>query len=214
MPWSKEQVSQWVANTLAANNDGEEKAIKIIVSGGVSNSLLPDGNSTIAILVDPRTLCPAEWYEKGVGVITVKHNRYTPEAKTNNYIEAVKQTQLGKKINAIEPVYYNDTQVFESSNSNIFAVIDGKLLTPATNILAGITRSVLLETLRLDTPLEIRDFTHEELMSAEEVFLTGSNKEIIPITQIDGKPVGAGNVGEVTKVVMKQFRDFTLSDKW
>jgi branched-subunit amino acid aminotransferase/4-amino-4-deoxychorismate lyase len=62
-------------------------------------------------------------------VIAVKHERYTPAAKTNNYIEGVKQAQQAKTINAVEPIYYSDAQVFEGSNSNIFAVIDGKLLT-------------------------------------------------------------------------------------
>ena len=214
MPWSQEQVQKWVLETLAANNSDEEKFIKIFVSGGVSNTMLPSEKPTIAILIDPAVQYPKEQYEKGIGVITVKHERYNPAAKSNNYIEGVKQTQQAQVIGAVEPVYYSDAQVFEGSNSNIFAVINGKLLTPKTNLLTGITRAVLLEILKLDIPIEIKDFTLDDLLRANEAFLTGSGKEITPITSIDGKPLGNGAVGAITKEVMGQFKKYTLSDLW
>jgi branched-subunit amino acid aminotransferase/4-amino-4-deoxychorismate lyase len=157
---------------------------------------------------------PKDYYEKGVGVITVKHERYFPQAKTNNYIEGMKQTQIAKQTGAIEPVYYSDTQVFEACASNIFAVVDNKLITPGTHILPGITRGVLLEILQLDIPIEVRDFTRDELMDATEVFLTASGKEVVPVTVIDGKPVGNGAVGNISKEAMRQFREYTLSGQW
>ncbi len=214
MPWNKEQVQKWALETLKANDTDEEKFIKIFVSGGISNTMLPSESPTIAILIDPAVQYPKEQYEKGIGVITVKHERYTPAAKSNNYIEGVKQTQQAQTIGAVEPVYYSDTQIFEGSNSNIFAVINGKLLTPKTNILTGITRTVLLEILKLDISLETKDFTFDELLRADEAFLTGSGKEITPITSINGKPLGNGVVGATTKEVMNQFRKYTLSDLW
>ena len=214
VPWGREQVRQWVTDTLAANKDREEKSIKIIISGGVSDSLVPGGIPTIAIVVDSQHPLPAEWYEKGVGAITVKHHRYSPEAKTNNYIEAVKQIQVAKRKDAIEPIYYDETQVFEGSNSNVFAVIAGELLTPRSNVLSGITRNVLLEILKLDIPVKTKDFTIEQLLSAEEAFFAGSAKEILPITKIDGRPVGTGVVGKITEEVMQQFKNFTRSDRW
>lgn len=215
IPWTKAQVSDWVLQTLDANKGPDEKAIKIIVSGGISNTMFPSSDGpTIAIMIDEHYPFPAQYYENGVGIITVKHTRYAPEAKTNNYIEGIKQTQAAHKIAAIEPVYYDDHQVFEGSNSNIFALIDDKIVTPQSNILLGITRNVLLEILSLDLPIEARDFPIEKLRAAQEVFFTGSNKEVMPITKIDGHPVGDGNVGEITKEIMKQFREFTLSDKW
>jgi branched-subunit amino acid aminotransferase/4-amino-4-deoxychorismate lyase len=214
IPWSKAEVSGWVLKTLEANPSDEEQFIKIIISGGISNTLLPSGDPTIVILVDPCTVYPTAYYEKGVGVITVKHERYLPGAKTNNYIEGMKQTQIAKQTGAIEPVYYSDTQVFEACASNIFAVIDGKLVTSKTNILPGITRGVLLEILQLDIPIEVRDFTRDELMDATEVFLTASGKEVVPVTVIDGKPVGNGAVGNISKEAMRQFREYTLSGQW
>jgi branched-subunit amino acid aminotransferase/4-amino-4-deoxychorismate lyase len=122
--------------------------------------------------------------------------------------------QQAKKVGAVEPIYYSDAQVFEGSNSNIFAVINGKLSTPASNILKGITRGVLLKILKLNIPLEEKDFTLQEFLTATEAFLTGSGKEITPITAIDGKPLGSGEVGPITKEVMRQFREYTSSDLW
>lgn len=214
IPWTKEQVTSWVKETLDKNQTEGEKSIKIIISGGVSNTMLPAEEPTIIIMIDQRHKYPQENYKKGTGIMTVKFHRYIPEAKTNNYIEGMKQTQIAERIGAIEPVFYDDTQVFEGSNSNIFAVINNKLVTPKSNILQGITRAVLLEILKLDMPIEARDFTLEELLNADEVFMTASGKEITPVTKIDGKNVGNGKVGKITKEVIDQFREYTLSDRW
>jgi branched-subunit amino acid aminotransferase/4-amino-4-deoxychorismate lyase len=84
----------------------------------------------------------------------------------------------------------------------------------SSNVLAGITRNVLLEILELDLPVENRDFTIDELLSASEVFLTASGKELTPVTAIDGQLVGDGKVGPVTKEAMRQFHKYTASDLW
>ncbi len=214
IPWTKEQISRWVLETLAANKDQNEKAIKIIISGGISNSMVPNGNPTIAILIDPRPVFPIEFYEKGIAIVTAKHNRYEPLAKSNNYIEGVKQAQIAAAHSALDPIYYNDEQVLESSTSNIFAVINNRLITPNSNILPGITRNVLLSILKLDIPVVAEDFKLEDLLAAQEVFFSASNKEVMAVTKIDGKDVGDGRVGPVTKDAMRQFQEFTLSDQW
>lgn len=214
MPWTKKQVSDWVHQTLDKNKSKDEKTIKIIVSGGESNTMLPSKKPTIVIIVDPRHPYPMERYEKGSGIITVKHHRYNPTAKTNNYIEGMKQTQIADKNKAVEPLYFDDKQVFEGSNSNVFAVMGNRLVTPKTNLLSGITREIVLSEVKLDIPIEVRDFSIKDLLKAKEVFMTGSGKEIYPVTRIDGKKVGDGKVGRITKEVMRQFREYTLSDKW
>lgn len=212
VPWNKKQIEDWVYQTLEANESETEKMIKIIVSGGVSDSLLPS-SPTIVIIVEPRHIFPEDFYTKGIGVITVEFRRYVPYAKTNNYIEAVKQAQIAKKVGAVEPIFYDDEQVFEGSTSNVFAFIDGKLKTPKSNILGGITRAVLLERLHLDVSIIEENFSIDELLRAQEVFLTSSNREITPVTKIDGQKVGIGAVGKITKEVMKQFREYTHSDR-
>ena len=214
MPWKKEEIIGWIQETLNANDSLDEKFIKIIVSGGVASAMVPEKESTIIILVDSAVEYPRECYEQGINVIATKFTRYHATAKTNNYIEGIKQMQIGAAMNAAEPLYYSDTQVFEGSNSNVFALIDGKVMTPKTNVLEGVTRGVLLDLLKLDFPVVEEDFSFEELQSASEIFFSASGKEITPITSINAELVGDGTVGPVTKEVMKQYHDYVHSNLW
>lgn len=215
VPWDTDTVERWVHETLEANSeDVREKFIRIMLSGGRAPAMVPVGDPTIIILIDPVSEYPKTWYENGVGIITEKFTRYMPLAKTNNYIEGIRQTMRAEKAGAMEPVYYSDEQVFEGSNSNIFALIQGELLTPKNGVLSGITKATLFKILKLDIPLTEKDFTLPELVAADEVFLTASSKEIVPVTKIDGNPVGGGSVGPITKEVMRQFRSYTASSAW
>ena len=205
IPYTKEQIYQWALETLAKNNNGKEKAVRIIVSGGVSESVFSERTKpTLIIQVDERPHLPKECYEDGINAMTVKYTRYTPGAKTNHYIEAAKHRDSVNQLSAIEIIYYNDDGVTEGCVSNIFAVIDGKLVTPKSNILLGITRGIVTNLMNV----EESDFTIEDLRRATEVFVTSSNKEVLPVTRLDGILVGNGKVGIITKEAMEQYRKF------
>ena len=161
------------------------------------------------IWIDDLSPVPKEYYENGVGIITVKHKRYKPQAKTNNYIEGVKQTQIAESVGALEPVYYDDEGVYESSNSNIFIIKDGKIYTPKNDALSGITRKVLIEILKPEFVVEEKDLKIEDLLGADEAFLTGSAKEILPIVKINSKNLSDGNVGKKTKEILAKWKDYT-----
>lgn len=216
VPFSPDTMRGWVLNALKVNSTEFEKAIRIVLTGGVGPDSVTQSsdNPTTIIFIDKHTPYPNEYYEKGVGIIMVNHTRYVPGAKTNNYIEGVRSTQKARSLGAIEPVYYDETQVFEGATCNIFALIGNKLKTPRTNILPGITRKVLLEKLALAEAVEVEDFNIKELLGAKEVFLTASNKEVMPVTRVDNITVGNGKVGKVTKEVMKQFREYTETGDW
>jgi branched-chain amino acid aminotransferase len=211
IPWKKQQLTDWIFETLNANKTDDEKVIRITISGGPSNTLLPPDTPTIVIIVDPAINFTQELYDKGVNIHLVEFKRYKAEAKTNNYIEAVKQIQHYK---SDEIVYYSNNVIHEGATSNIFAVIGNQLLTPKSDVLNGITRGVLLEILKLDILIEVKDFSVEDLRGATEVFLSVSGKEIVPVTKISGDPVGNGKVGPITKSVMQQFHDYVYSDLW
>lgn len=213
VPWSKEQMTEWIEETLAANGPGE-KFIKIVLSGGKSGDLLMHGAPTVLIMIDPAVVYPASYYTEGVAAVTVHHERYNCHAKTNNYIEGVKRSMEAQGRGASEVLYYNDTQVFEGAISNLFVLHDGVLKTPKSNILEGITRAALLDILDLDVPLSVEDFPLDVLLSAQEVFMTGSGKEIVPIVTIDDTVIGDGAIGPVTKEVMRQFQEYTQAGEW
>jgi branched-subunit amino acid aminotransferase/4-amino-4-deoxychorismate lyase len=153
-------------------------------------------------------------YEEGAAIITANYTRQWPAAKSLNYIEGVMRVAEARRQEAIEVVYHDGVRVFEGATSNIFAVIDGRLCTPTTRILAGITRKVILNDLDLADRVEAVDFSPEALRQAAEVFLTASNKEVMPVVRIDDQVVGNGQVGAVTRNVMAQFGDYIRSGGW
>jgi branched-chain amino acid aminotransferase len=211
-PWAKAQVRKLVLQTIRANDQNFEKTIKIILTGGVSqNGFTPENKTQLIILIDRYERTEINIYTRGVNIITHKYRRQIPKCKTNNYTEAIK---ILKNSQAFEVLYYSESQVFECSRSNIFALIKGELLTPKDNILQGITRKVVLEALKLPLPILKANFTLSELLDADEVFITKSNDEIIPVIKIDNKVIGDGEVGEITKSVMKVFAEFTGSKEW
>lgn len=214
LPWSKEQISDWVLQTLDANKSIEdEKVIRVTISGGPSFGLSPAKVPTIVIVVDARIPCPSEDYANGVHVLLSEFERYVPQAKTNNYIEAVRQFRAASA-EIDEIIYHSEGMMREGTRSNLFAVINGSLVTPKTGVLEGITRDIILNKLSLSIQAEARDFSVEDLLGASEVFITATGKEIMPVTKIDNVPVGDGSVGYITKEVAMAFRNFFESDLW
>lgn len=208
IPWSKTQLEEWVHETLERNDKDSEKTIKIVVSGGISHSMHHAKVPTLVMIISQRIHHPASYYENGVRAIAINYKRQYPEAKHTHYVEAMRQFAKVKNDEITEIIYYDDSQVFEGAGCNLFAVINGTLMTTKSNIVDGITRNVLLEILHLDIPIEVRDFTFDELMKASEVFLTGSSSEVRGVVEINGAAVGKGKVGKITKEVSKQFKEY------
>lgn len=196
-----------VDELLSQNKVKDESAIKTILTGGKSsNGLRMDGEPTLLITVnDLKKVIPKkELYKKGTKIILVEFQRYLPKVKTLNYIFAIKNQQKKEKSEAIEIIYHNEGYLLEGSTSNIFIVKNDKIITPDKNILLGTTRNLLIQLLRKkNQKIEVRDVKLKEIFEADEVFLTGTFKNILPIVQIDNKMIGDGRVGDVTTKIMK-----------
>jgi branched-chain amino acid aminotransferase len=212
LPWPKEQISDWVVQTLKANEPvGDEKVIRVTVSGGPSFTLTPAKIPTIVITVDQRIPWSSEAYANGIHVLLSEFQRYMPQAKTNNYIEAIHQfNSIASDIG--EVIYHSEGMVREGTKCNVFAVIHGSLVTPKTGILEGITRDIIMNELQLSVRAEARNFSVQELLGASEVFITATAMDIMPVTKLNNVSVGAGSVGPITKEVMRKFRSFVASD--
>ncbi len=208
IPWSKGQLAAWIQQTVDANAQNKEDVVlRIIISGGSSATLALAKLPTIIIIVEARMLCPQDDYLNGVRVLLTEFERYEPRAKTTNYVQAVRLMNAAPS-NVDEIIYHSDNIVREGTRSNVFALIDGVLTTPKTAILGGVTRSVILHDLELSVEAKVRDFTVQELLSASEVFITATGKEVMPVTKINDTLVGDGTVGKVTKEVMTKFKNF------
>lgn len=203
------EIADIVGETLRRNGHAEAN-IRIVVTGGSSpDCFLPAGRPRLLVLVTPLTPLPATWQQDGVGIVTIPYSRYLPNAKSINYIPAIHAMQDARRQGAVEALYVKpDGRVTEFTTSNLFAVIGSHLLTPATDLLPGITRQVVLG-LDLPLPAQIGDLTLEALHGADEVFLTSSTKEVVPVVRIDRRPVADGRPGKWTREVMARFRDYT-----
>lgn len=210
LPWTWQEVSDIVHQTLE-KNPAREANIRVIVTGGPSpDFLMPVGRPRLLVLVSPLKSYPRQWYERGVKVITVRGGRSIPSAKTLNYLSAVAFLQEAAGSGAVEAILVDpDGIVREGQTVSVFVWLQDRLVTNQVGVLPGVTRALILRLAASVFPIEIRDFTIAELLNADEVFMTATNKEVVPIIQIDETLIANGLPGERTKKLMEIFADFT-----
>jgi branched-chain amino acid aminotransferase len=210
LPLSESELIQLVEETLRRNPPVESN-VRILVTGGTSPDFItPQGRPRIAIMVAPLSQYPPAWYAEGAKIITVAHTRAIPGAKTIDYIRAIMVLAEARQKGAIEAVYVDpDGFVREGTTSNIFAFIGDRLVTPGMDILNGITRQKVLGLAEGIYSVDIRDLRRRELVHADEVFITSSNRLIVPIARVDDEVIGTGRPGERTQAVMQAFSAFT-----
>ncbi len=215
LPWSCEAIVEIVLETLKRNNNINEANIRIVITGGSSSDFLtPQGNPRLLVLVTQIPELPASWYEKGVKVITISIERDIPGAKSISYIPATIALDKAKQENGIEALYVDRNGfVRECATSNFFAFINGCLVTPEKDVLKGITRQVVLDISKDLFEIELRQISLDEVLTADEVFITGTNKGVVPVVMIDNKMVGNGKPGKNTGRVIKALNDHALSFK-
>ncbi|PTN04786.1 D-alanine transaminase/branched-chain amino acid aminotransferase [Mangrovibacterium marinum] len=145
-------------------------------------------------------------YKEGAKLVTHCHQRFLPEAKSTNYLPGQFWMDQEADPRVADVLYHNGRTVQESSRGNIFAVKDGAVITPAKDVLQGITRGLVLEMLPamgiLHTEAEL---SLELLYGADELFVSSTTKHILPVTQVDDKHIGSGKPGPVTCQIREQF---------
>lgn len=214
MPWTQGELRDIVLETLARNNHPESN-VRIIVTGGdTADWITPAGPPRLLVLVYPAMPPPDHYYTDGVKVITVYEARALPHAKTIHYIPAIRALKQAKAAGAVEAIYTDERgRALEGTTTNVFAFFNGTLVTPGDGILPGITRGAVIDLARTAFPLEIRDIQVDELRRAEEVFITASNKQVMPVIQVDDAVIGAGKPGEHTRHMMALFAALTGSQR-
>ncbi len=200
-----------IIDKLILKNGFRESSVRIVLTGGeLKNGMGFDSFSpTFLILVEKSKTPPAKLYKTGVKLITLEHRRELPRAKTLNYISAVRlcNSELKRK-KAFEVLYTDRGRVLECSTSNFFIFRGGKLITPKKDILLGTTRNLVLKLAGKHFKTEEREIKSRELRFADEAFITASNKDILPVVNIDGKIIGDGKVGENTRKLMDAFGSY------
>ncbi len=216
LPYTFDEIEKVLEKLIEQNGPGEY-SLKLMLTGGVSpDQLLPSGNTSFIAFAYPLTPYPSTHFTNGIKTITTFNKRCLPDCKTTQYLPAIISLQEGKKRGALESLYINENQeILEATTSNFFAFKKGVLITPPEDgILLGITREVILRLCQNRFPIEIRAISKEEIPHLDETFITASNKEVMPVIQIDDQLIQQGQVGPLTQEVIKLFSAYTSSGRW
>ncbi len=218
LPMSRDELSQATYDALKANSvvDGY---IRLVVTRGVGYlGLSPTrtGTPSVFIIADQIELYPRELYEQGMAIISssvVRNvpNAISPRIKSLNYLNNILAKIEALDAGVHEAIMYNHLgYVAECTGDNLFLVREGAVLTPPPNagILEGITRQAVIDLIhQRGLPFREMELTRHDLYISDECFLTGSAAEVIPVTRIDGRPIGTGEVGPQTRKLIGDFRE-------
>jgi branched-chain amino acid aminotransferase len=219
LPFSNEELAASIRDTMAAASlGGSEAYIRVLVTRGVGE-LTYDPNATptpsVVIIVKPQIDPPPQAYTDGVRVAIVEIIRNHPASvnpmiKSNNLMNSALAMQEALRRGAFEGVMRNYRgELTECTTSNLFIVKNGAALTPPLDagLLPGITREFLFEIAQ-DTGVPMREQTlrDEDFYSADEAFLTGTTRGVLPITAVDDRVIAAGRPGPITTTLLTAFR--------
>jgi D-alanine transaminase len=210
---------EWSAilNELITRNEGEDQYLYLHITRGVAkrNHAFPSPvvPATVFVMSSPLPTPPAELLENGVSAITAPDNRWLRcDIKAIALLPNVLLRQTAVDADCAESILIRDDEFMtEGSASNIFVVKEGTLLAPPQNnlMLPGITYDVILEIAAANNiPHEVRKILKAEIFSADELLLTSSTKEVLAITQLDGKPVGTGKPGATFAKLHSLYQDY------
>jgi branched-chain amino acid aminotransferase len=218
VPFSDDELAAWVADTMAAAGSNGEAYIRVLLTRGIGE-LTYDVQATpvpsLVIIVKPLDEVPARILTEGIKVAVVPILRNHPGSvnpiiKSNNLLNNALAMQEANRRGADEALMCNYRgELSECSQSNFFIVSKGAALTPKneSGLLEGLTRNFLFEVGH-EAGIDVRYETlyPADLLSADEAFITSTTREISPVTSIDGRAVGNGKPGAVTKALLDAYR--------
>ena len=198
LPYTQEEFSAIVMELIKRNNHGNS-SVKIIVTGGLSEDDFTLSSSSVIVINKPFEVPVTDATKNGGILITSKYQRDMPEAKTINYIRSVYLSKQLIEKNAVEVLFLDKNWVRECSRSNIYMVKDNVVFTPKSKILRGVTKRRILSLEGFD--VREKDFKFDDLLRADEVFITSTTKGVMPIKLIDSTVIADGLVGPVTRAI-------------
>jgi len=218
IPLTQAEMNEVVVETIKLNNLWDAY-VRLVVSRGVGCDLGLDPRvcpiASVVCIADAIKLFPQELYEKGLKIATAATRRNIPEAlnpriKSLNYLNNILAKLEANEAGVMEALMLNqDGFVTEGTGDNIFVVKGGRLLTPAVKdgALHGITRACIMELAR-GRGIDASEATlaRYDVYLADECFLTGTAAEVIPVVELDGRPIADGRPGPVTRQLITDFR--------
>lgn len=211
LPYSLEGIKGFIHEGIERSGL-KEVQVYLQVTRGIATRqhLFPHVPPSITMTFRPASSVPDEYREKGVTAISLPDERWANcYIKSLNLLPNILAKQKAHDAGSFEAILVRDGYVTEGSSTNVFMVKNGVVVTPplTKHILPGITRMALLGLMdSLATPYEERQFTLEELKQADEVFITSTTIEIVPVVKLDDSSIGTGVPGPITKRLAEEFK--------
>lgn len=224
IPMTKAQFADATRAAVRENNKKDGYIRAIVTRGAGTLGLDPRKTSDpqVIIIVDDIALYPEELYESGLEIVTVATIRNHPAAvnpriKSLNYLNNILAKIEGIQAGCLEALMLNHKgEIAECTGDNIFLIKRGILMTPSIDagILEGITRNAVIELAR-KAGIEARELalTRHDVFTADEVFLTGTAAEVIPVVKCDSRIIGDGKPGPITKQLREAYRKLTREER-
>ncbi|MDO5579576.1 MAG: branched-chain-amino-acid transaminase [Planctomycetia bacterium] len=223
IPITKQQMKDAIYETLKVNNI-ENGYIRLIVTRG-EGTLGLDAHlckkPQIVIIANALKLYSADFYEKGIKIVTASTIRVPADSlnarvKSLNYLNNILAKIEGHVAGCEEAMMLNHKgDVAECTGDNIFIAKNGYLRTPPIDacLLEGVTRNAVIDVAKkLGYEVKEAAFTRHDVYCADECFMTGSAAELIPVIEVDGRAIGTGKPGEITKKILEAFRKLVVSE--
>ena len=211
-----EQLRAAIEQTVKANGFTDCYVRLLVTRGAGTLGIDPAKCPTpsVVIIADLIQVHSTDAYEKGIAVITssiirTHPNALSPRVKSLNYLNNILARIEANDAGAAEAIMLNqEGDVAEATVQNVFIARDGRVRTPpiTAGILEGVTRDVMIKLCaRNNIPCEQSRIQRHDLYTADEMFLTGTGGEVMPVTKIDNRSIGSGTVGPITKLLKDAF---------
>lgn len=219
IPLDADALASIIAKTHAATGN-DESYVRMMITRGEGPIGLDTRKSeapTVVVVAQPLQLPSADTYARGLRAVLVQVDKaggglLDPGIKTGNYLNNIIALREAIRRGGDDAILYTSAgEVAEGATSNIFAVVEGTLVTPdlRAGLLPGITRQVVCElAAQTGHPVHQQKLEPDALRKAHEVFLTSSIRGIMPVTSIDAVPVGHGGIGPVTQVLRERYQAY------
>jgi D-alanine transaminase len=213
-PYSR---AQWrdIIYRLVDAQPFDDQGVYFQVTRGVAkrdHSFPKDAEPTVFMMSNPLVTPPRELVQKGGTAVSAQDNRWLRcDIKSISLIGNCLLRQLSAEAGAVETILFRDGKLTEASASNVFVVKRGVILSPPKSnlILPGITYDVVAELARANgVPLEFREVSEAEVRAADEIWVTSSSKEVLPVVTLDGAKVGDGRPGPVFARMYQLYQEF------
>jgi len=184
--------------SLQQKNGMQNGAFKLMLSGGYSDNLESVTGTPNLLILNLKWNRPAqEIFQNGVSLISEEFVRPNPEAKTLYYFNSMRLQQKMKEFSAVDVMYFTNF-ISETSRANLFFVKEGRVSTPSSNILPGVTRKQILS---MFPEIAVEDIDAQNRFDFDEMFISSTTREVTPVVMLDGRKIGNGTVGPITREI-------------